>query len=141
MSKETQAEAYLQEARLTRTSTVAIFERAQSAEEPLWAAVVKNGYDAMEQAIPAAIATTGERIPRDHPGKIQMFIEHYEPGDELTQELLYWLRRRSEAQYVDVIGDQVNVPHERFDAADARRMLTSVETVIKFVNDVIEESQ
>jgi hypothetical protein len=49
-----QARAYLKEALLTLESAKAIFKNS-SDKKPLWSQVVKNCYDAMEQAISAAI--------------------------------------------------------------------------------------
>jgi hypothetical protein len=97
MSAEEQAEAYLNEAELTLESAQAIYNTASETGNKLWAQVVKNGYDAIEQAVSAAIAFEGEDIPRRHPAKITTFLEIHSPSQELADSLLNWLRRRSEA--------------------------------------------
>ena len=71
MSSEQQAEAYVKEAELTLESAEAIYNSAEESGESLWAQVVKNGYDAIEQAVSAGIAAENEAIPRNHPGKIK----------------------------------------------------------------------
>lgn len=133
MSTDEQAEAYLEEARLTLSSARAICRTAAAEREALWADVVKNGYDAIEQAISAGLAARDERIPRAHPAKIQTFIDLYRPPDRLEEVLLHWLQRRSESQYVDIRGDEINVPHKQFDQDDAERILDDAETVIDYV--------
>lgn len=138
MSSEEQAEAYLEEAELTLESARAIYRSAENSGEDLWAQVVKNGYDAMEQAVSAAIAAENEAIPRNHPGKINVFIETYEPGDEVEDLLLHWLQRRSSSQYVDIRGNEINVPHEQFDRDDADRILEDAETVLENVRGSVD---
>lgn len=81
MSSEDQADAYIEEAELTLESAEAIYSSAEESGESLWAQVVKNGYDAIEQSVSAGIAAENEAIPRTHPGKINTFIELYEPGE------------------------------------------------------------
>lgn len=78
MSSEQQAQAYPEEARLTLQSAHAIYESAEETEAALWATVVKNGYDAIEQAVSAAIASEGLAIPRNHPATINTFLEIHE---------------------------------------------------------------
>jgi hypothetical protein len=112
MSSEEQADAYLTEAELTLKSAAAIYKSADESGENLWAQVVKNGYDAIEQAISAGIAADNEAIPRNHPGKINTFLDRYEPGEEVEGLLLHWLQRRSNSQYVDIRGEEINIPHE-----------------------------
>lgn len=80
MSSEEQAEAYFEEAELTLESAEAIYNSAEESGENLWAQVVKNGYDAIEQAVSAGIAAENEAIPRNHPGKINTFIESTNPA-------------------------------------------------------------
>lgn len=138
MSSDEQADAYLIEAELTFSSARAIYTSASTDRENLWAQVVKNGYDAIEQAVSAAIAAQEESIPRAHPAKINTFIDLYDPPAELEDRLLYWLRRRSDSQYVDIRGDSINVPHEQFDREDADRILDDAETVITHVEDAIQ---
>lgn len=138
MSSEEQAAAYLREAELTLSSARAIHASATADQVNLWAQVVKNGYDAMEQAVSAGIAARGESVPRGHPGKINTFIELHGPPEELEDTLLYWLRRRSDSQYVDIRGDTVNVPHEQFSRDDAERILDDAQTVVDSVRQVVE---
>lgn len=95
MSSEDQASAYLEEAELTLSSTQAIYSSAVETQEELWAQVVKNGYDAIEQAVSAAIAHRDETIPRAHPAKINTFLDRYTVPEDLEDALLYWLRRIS----------------------------------------------
>lgn len=135
MSADDQSAVYLTEAGLTLSSARAIFETASAQQEPLWAAVVKNGYDAMEQAVSAAIAAQEERIPRAHPAKIQTFVNLHQPPDRVESVLLYWLERRSTSQYVDIRGDEITVPHTQFDRNDADRILDDVRTVIDYVEE------
>lgn len=134
MSSEDQAAAYLQEAKLTLESARAIHESATASGENLWAQVVKNGYDAIEQAVSAGIAATGEGIPRTHPGKINTYVERYEPPEDIEELLLHWLSRRSSSQYVDVRGDELDVPHEQFDRSDAEQILEDAACVLQFVH-------
>jgi HEPN domain-containing protein len=140
MSSEEQADAYIEEAELTMESAKAIYDSAQETGEELWAQVVKNGYDAIEQAISASIAAENEAIPRSHPGKINTFIELYEPPEKMEDLLLRWLRRRSSSQYVDIRGDKVNVPHEQFDREDAEQILEDAETVLEYVKEQVISS-
>lgn len=135
MSKENQAEAYIEEARLTLESARAIFRTAEANDEALWAQVVKNGYDAIEQAVSAAIASRNEPIPRRHPEKINAFIDLLQPEEALETELLEWLDRRSSSQYVDVRGDELNVPHEQFGRQDAETVLEVAERVLEYVSE------
>jgi uncharacterized protein (UPF0332 family) len=106
MSSEEQAGAYLEEAELTLSSAQVIHNSAVETHEELWAQVVKNGYDAIEQAVSAAIAHRDETIPRAHPAKINTFLDLYHVSEDLEDTLLYWLRRRSDSQSVDIRGDQ-----------------------------------
>lgn len=137
MSSREQAAAYLEEAQLTLDSARAIFEAAETGQSDMWAQVVKNGYDAIEQAISAGIAGSGTRIPRQHPEKVAEFLDSYDPGDELHDSILHWLRRRSESQYVDIRGERINIPHEQFDRRDAERILADAESTITFVETVL----
>lgn len=137
MSSENQAAAYLAEAERTLDAAKAIYD-ASSDSQQLWAQVVKNGYDAIEQAASAAIAAQDHAIPRQHPAKINTFLDLYELDEELEDRLLYWLRRRSESQYVDIRGDEINIPHEQFDQTDAKEILDDTETVLAYVRDRLE---
>lgn len=138
MSTDEQADAYLAEAELTLSSARAIHQAATDTQENLWAQVVKNGYDAIEQAISAAIAARDERIPRAHPAKINTFIDLYKTREDIEETLLYWLRRRSDSQYVDIRGDTINIPHERFNQEDAERILDDAQAVLTYVTEEIQ---
>lgn len=140
MSAGEQAEAYLNEAKLTLESAQAIYNTAVETGNTLWAQVVKNGYDAIEQAVSAAIAVEGEDIPRRHPAKINTFLEVHNPPQRMADALLDWLRRRSEAQYVDIRGDQINIPHDMFDRHDAEQILEDAESVIEFAESIVDQS-
>ena len=135
MSTEDQADAYLEEAKLTLDSAEAVYNSAEESEKELWAQVVKNGYDAIEQAVSAGIAAENEAIPRSHPSKINTFIDLYQPSESIEDILLHWLQRRSSSQYVDIRGDDLNVPHEQFDEGDADQILEDVKTVIEYVQE------
>lgn len=130
MSKEKQAEAYLKEAELTLKSTKAIFQTSSNTGDKLWAQVIKNGYDALEQAASAAIAQKDKEIPRRHPAKINKFIELQNLDNQLEKSLLKWLQRRSQAQYVDIKGGEVKIPHNLFDKEDAEKIIEDVKKVI-----------
>lgn len=138
MSSEEQAEAYFEEAELTLESAEAIYNSAEESGENLWAQVVKNGYDAIEQAVSAGIAAENEAIPRNHPGKINTFIQLYEPGEEIEDILLHWLQRRSSSQYVDIRGDEINIPHEQFTEDDAEQILQDIESVLEYVEKQLD---
>lgn len=127
-----QAEAYLKEAELTLRSAKVIFRSAGQGEE-MWAQVVKNAYDSMEQAASGVIAKKGEKIPRDHPAKIKSFIDLIQPEKELTDKLFKWLSKRSDAQYVDIKGNKIMIPHELFNRTDAEQIINDAEKLINYV--------
>lgn len=139
MSRADQATAYLEEAELTLLSARAIYDSAIESRAELWAQVVKNGYDAIEQAVSAAIAAEREPVPRNHPAKVNAFLEIYRVPAGIETKLLDWLRRRSSSQYVDVRGEEVNVPHELFDRTDAEEILDDAEAVIDHVSENLTE--
>lgn len=141
MSSEDQAGAYREAAELTLESAQAIHNSATESGENLWAHVVKNGYDAIEQAVSAGIAATGEDIPRTHPGKINSFIDGNDPPEDIEELLLHWLRRRSNSQYVDIRGDELNIPHEQFDRTDADQILEDATRVLEYVTNQITGNQ
>lgn len=138
MSKEKQAAAYLREARLTLNSARTIYESSTSGGE-MWAQVVKNAYDALEQAASAGIAHRQQRIPRSHTAKIKRFIDLYDPEEKLSERILHWLGMRSDSQYVDIRGDEIIVPHELFNRDDAAKILKDAEKVIELIGREIEE--
>ena len=69
-----QSKRYLEEADLTLYAAKTIFEKAKEEEKNLWFNVVRSTYDAIEQAISAAIVRKSELIPKQHPLKIKKFI-------------------------------------------------------------------
>ncbi len=99
---------------------------------------MKNGYDAIEQSISAGIAADNEAIPRTHPGKINTFLDLYDPGENVENLLLEWLSRRSSSQYVDIRGDNIVVPHEQFTREDAEQILEDMDTVFEYVAGELE---
>jgi len=138
MSSEEQAAAYLEEAELTLDSAEAIYNAADNSGKALWAQVVKNGYDAIEQAVSAGIAAENESIPRNHPGKINTVISLYQPPEDVEATLLHWLQRRSNSQYVDIRGEDINIPHEQFTQKDATQILEDVETVLEYIREQLD---
>lgn len=105
----------------------------------MWAQVVKNGYDAIEQAASAGIAARDEVIPRDHPAKIRVFTGIYKMDQSLQKSLFDWLRRRSGSQYVDIVGDEIKVPHRSFGQKDAEKIVKDAEEVIELVRQELKE--
>lgn len=132
--KETQAKAYLDEATTTLDGAKILFEHRNSG----YAQVVKNAYDALEQALSAGIAHEGEDIPQYHNGKVTKFFGLYE-HDSLEQKSLKWLSKRETARHVDFEGGNLSIPEENFDESDAEEILEDAETTIEFVVDQIEE--
>lgn len=135
---EKQAEAYLKEAELTLNSAKAIFQSSKCGSD-MWAQVVKNAYDAMEQAASGAISKKREKVPRDHPAKIKKFVDLIEPEEKLTEKLFEWLGKRSDAQYVDIKGSNVIIPHELFNRNDAQKIISDAENLIKYIKEQVFE--
>lgn len=98
---------------------------------------MKNGYDAIEQAISAGVAAEGDPVSRRHAAKIETFLDLYEPPEEFEEFLLEWYRQRSDSQYVDIRGDEINVPHEQFDAESAARIIEDATDALGYVPDEI----
>jgi hypothetical protein len=67
-----QASAYLSEAETTLQSARVLFE---DNPEAFASQIVKNAYDALEQALSAGIAARGGDIPRRHGAKIQRYFK------------------------------------------------------------------
>jgi len=135
--RERQAREYLEEAELSLVSAKAVLSKARTSGEKLWAHVIKAAYDAMEQAISAALARKGLLIPKDHPEKISTFVNSYELRDsDVAKTLFFWLRRRGRTQYIDIRRDKVFVPHEIFDEKDAERAIKDCERVIESVKEM-----
>lgn len=131
--RQEQARTYLEEAELTLEASRAILERAKDEHKDLWANVVKNCYDAIEQAVCSAIAGRNKEIPREHPEKIHLFVRLFRPPRNLVKMLMYWLSRRAPAQYADIRNETLFVPHELFDQADAERCLRETREIIEEV--------
>ncbi|PTD94090.1 hypothetical protein C9439_04415 [archaeon SCG-AAA382B04] len=136
-NRKEQALAYLKEAELTLESAKTILD-SSNRENEMWAQVVKNAYDAIEQAASAGIAASNQKAPRDHPVKIKSFVESLNIGEELRNSLFKWLRKRSNSQYVDIRGDEINVPHEIFNQSDAEEIIKDAERTIGKVREEIK---
>ncbi len=136
-TQQEQARTYLEEAELTLDAARAVFTEARDERKALWAIVVKNYYDAMEQAVSAVIASRGESIPRLHPEKVNRFIELSRPSQRLRDELNYWLNRRASAQYIDIRKGRLSIPHELFSEREAERALGDTERLIAGVRETL----
>lgn len=136
--KEEQAREYLQEAELTFIASEGIFKQAKETGRKLWAQVVKNAYDAMEHAISAALAYKGLFIPKEHPEKITSFINNFNlRGSAIEKILTKWLGRRGKAQYVDIRGGKIYVPHEIFNENDAEEAIDDARRIIGYVKNLL----
>lgn len=91
----------------------------------------------MEQAISAALALKGKRIPKTHPGKVEKYVNEFGES-EVTRKLYSWLGKRSKAQYVDITREGVSVPHKAFNKKDAEQALKDVEVVIQKIKRILE---
>lgn len=127
--RERQADAYLEQAMTTLRAAEVLFGDDPTEFD---AQIVKNAYDALEQALSAGIAAEGLDIPRRHPGKIQKFFEIYD-NDGLEEIAFHWLSRRDSAQYVDFEGGELAKPSDAFDAADAEQIIEDATRIIAFV--------
>ena len=56
----------------------------------------------------------------------------------IETSLLGWLQRRGASQYVDIRGDQVNVPHRNFEREVADRILEDAHEILTFVEDGVD---
>jgi len=128
-NRNEQATAYLSEAETTLESARVLSERDPAA---FASQIVKNAYDALEQAVSARIAARGADIPRRHGAKIQRFFAPLD-ADELESAAFEWHARRSDAQYVDYRGTDLSVPSENFDADDAESILEDADDIVEFV--------
>lgn len=131
--KREQASAYLAEAERTLDSAHVLFE---ADPERFASQVVKNGYDALEQALSAGIAATGREVPRRHPGELQAFFGEHDDA-ELERTATHRLSRRDEAQYVDFDGRSLSVPSDHFDRDDAERVLDDAADVLQYVREMV----
>jgi HEPN domain-containing protein len=127
-----QAVAYVSEAETTLESARVLLDRDASA---FAAQVVKNAYDAFEQALSAGVAARGRDVPRRHGAKIRAYFDPLDDAEaaELERVAFEWHSRRSDAQYVDRRGTDLSVPSENFDAEDARRIVDDAERIVAFV--------
>ncbi len=133
----------MKEAELTLFTAKSIFEKAEKENKPVWANIVKNAYDAMENAIVACIAKKGEIIPREsHPEKLTKFVDLYQlNSSQISKIMSYWITKRSRAQYVDIRNGKVLVPYLFFDKNDATKILKDTEIIIKLTKGLIENEQ
>ena len=130
-----QASAYLSEAETTLDSAQVLFEDDPDA---FASQIVKNAYDALEQALSAGIAAREEDIPRRHGAKIQPYFEPLD-AEELERTAFDWHSRRSNAQYVDFRGSELSVPSKNFDREDAERILADTEDFLEFVRERMDD--
>ena len=130
-----QASAYLSEAETTLDSAQVLFD---DDPEAFASQVVKNAYDALEQALSAGIAARGEDIPRRHGAKIQRFFEPLD-AEEMERTAFDWHSRRSNAQYVDFRGSELTVPSKNFGRDDAEQILQDTEEFLEFVRGRVDE--
>lgn len=136
--KEKQAKSYLEEAELSLETAQIIFDKAKEEDRDLWANVVKTCYDAIEQAISAAIIKKDEVIPKDHPAKVKKFINLFKIDRGLQERIYFWLRKRSNSQYVDIKNDKIFVPHELFTEDDAQQALDDSKEIIGEIKGLIK---
>lgn len=129
-----QASAYLGEVGTTLRSARVLFDDDPDA---FASQIVKNAYDALEQAISAGIAARGEDIPRRHGAKIQRYFEPLD-AEPLERTAFRWHARRSDAQYVDFKGSELSVPSSNFDREDAEEILADAEEILEFVRDQVD---
>ena len=137
---EKQSKKYLEEAESTIYTAKIIFEKAKEEERDLWFNVVKTCYDAIEQAISAAIVRKNEIIPKQHPLKIKKFINLYSVEEKTKNKIYFWLGRRASAQYVDIKDGDVSVPQDLFEEEDAIKALEESEEIINDIKDIINKS-
>ncbi len=130
-----QASAYLSEAETTFQSAQVLFENDPDA---FASQIVKNAYDALEQALSAGIAARSEDIPRRHGAKIQRYFEPLD-ANELERTAFEWHSRRSNAQYVDFRGSELSVPSMNFDRGDAKQILADTKTLLEFVRERLDD--
>lgn len=135
--KDEQAEAYLEEAKLSIESAEAALERARNTEKDLWHSVVKSSYDAMEQAISALLAKKGMDIPKTHPGKVEKFVNQFGES-EIIERIYRWPSKRSKSQYVDVKRGEVVIPHKNFDEVDGKNSLEDAKFIVKRMEDRLD---
>jgi HEPN domain-containing protein len=127
--RDEQASAYLREAETTLRSARVLLEADPDAFAPQ---IVKNAYDAFEQALSSGLAARGETVPQRHGAKIQRFFEPLD-ADDIQETAFRWHARRSEAQYVDIKGGDLSVHSSNFDREDAERIVEDAERILDFV--------
>lgn len=129
-----QASAYLDESETTLNSAKVLLDEDP---EAFASQVVKNAYDALEQALSAGIAARGDDIPRQHGAKIQRYFGPLDSpeAEELEEVAFRWHSRRSDAQSVDFRGEELSVPSKNFDRDDARAIVEDAERILAFVRE------
>lgn len=137
--KEKQSKSYLEEAELSLETAQIVFEKAKEEDRDLWANVVKTCYDAIEQAISAAIIKKDEIIPKEHPAKVKKFLNLFRVDKSLQERIYFWLGKRSNSQYVDIKNDKIFVPHELFTEDDAQQALDDSKEIISEIKELIKE--
>jgi len=137
--KKEQSKKYMEEAELSLSVAESAFNKAKENDLDLWAHVIKNCYDAIEQAVSSTIAAKEERIPIQHPGKIKRFIDLLKPSKEVENKIYFWLGKRASAQYVDIKDDKLSVPHELFDEEDAKKAMDDCKEIISEIKELIKK--
>lgn len=138
--KKEQAKKYIEEAELSFYVAESLYNRAKDSNLDLWAHVIKNCYDAIEQAISAAIASEGEKIPREHPRKVYKFLGLFKVSQDIKKQIFFWMGERASTQYVDLKEDVVSVPHEMFSEEDAKKALDEAREIIDVIKNIIKEN-
>ena len=131
--RERQAKEYLAEAERTLLAAEVLYR----AHFGLWVQVVTSSYDAMEQAVSAAIAAKEQDIPREHAEKIKEFVRLCGPPPALLNVLTSWVSRRSASRYVDVRGESLVVPRTLFSERDAQRALGDAHAILAYVKGLL----
>lgn len=137
--KEKQLKSYLEEAELSLETAQIIFNKAKEEDKDLWANVVKTCYDAIEQSVSAAIIKRDEIIPKEHPAKIKKFVNLFKVDKGLQEKIYFWLRKRSNSQYVDIKDDKIFVPHELFTEEDAQQALDDSKEIIGEIKELVKK--
>lgn len=65
------------------------------------------------------------------------------PGGEerLRRNRASSIRRDSGSQYVDIIGDEIKIPHRSFSQKDAEKIVEDAEEVIELVRQELEDQK
>lgn len=129
----------MEEAELSLSVAESLYNQAKKSNLSLWAHVIKNCYDAVEQAISSAIASREKPIPIRHPEKINLFLFLFSPANEIKTNILFLLGKRSSAQYVDIKNNKISVPHEIFSEEDAKASLDKSRFLVGEIKKLIEK--